>query len=68
MEDTWTSQTYINILNGLKLVFSLNSTGYLVSPKLTATYKKLSIQNGAITPTVDKDQTIIYQIKFVYNL
>jgi hypothetical protein len=68
LEDTLTSPTYINILNSLKLVFSLNSTGYLVSPKLTVTYKKLSIQNAAITPTADKYQTIIYQIKFVYKL
>lgn len=63
-----TSSTYINILNGLKFSLSLNSSGYLTTPKLEITYKKLSIQNGKITPTTDRYQSINYDIKFIYDL
>lgn len=32
LEDAYTNPTYVNVLNDMKLSFSLNSTGYLVSP------------------------------------
>lgn len=68
LEDLRTSSTYMNVLSTLKLSFSLNSTGYLVSPQLRLTYKKLSIQGQKITPTTDKSQQLTYTIKFTYNL
>ncbi|TXH59535.1 MAG: hypothetical protein E6Q89_02110 [Bacteroidia bacterium] len=68
LEDTYTNPTYMNILNDFKLTFALNSTGYLLSPTLKLAYKKLSIQGSKVTPTIDKDQSITYQIKFVYDL
>jgi hypothetical protein len=58
----------MNVINSFKLTFSLNTTGYLVSPALKLAYKKLYIQGSQITPTTDKDQILSYEIKFVYDL
>lgn len=52
----------------MKFTLSLNSSGYVVSPSLYVSYTKLSIQNGAVTPSSASTQSITYQIKFVYSL
>lgn len=58
----------MHVLNNLKLTFSLNSTGYLVSPLLRVSYKKLSIQGSKVAPTADRNQVLNYEVKFVYDL
>lgn len=68
MEDTLTSSTTVNIMNKLKFSVTLNSSGYLVSPKLELSYKQLSYLDGKVTPSTDKDQSLTYMVKFVYNL
>lgn len=68
LEDTYTSNNYVNVLTNFKLSIFLNDTSYLTSPQLKISYTKLSYQNGKVSPTSDKDKTLTYQIKFIYTL
>ena len=46
----------------------MNSTGYLVNPKLSVSYEKLSVQDGKVTPSSSSTQTISYKVSFTYDL
>jgi hypothetical protein len=64
LEDTYSSNTQIRILNGFTLSFTF-SNGQLNSPKLYPTYTLLSIQSGTVSPSI---VTLSYNINYVCDL
>lgn len=48
LEDTYTSDTSINVLTSFSLVVNMNTEGALTTPSMSVGYTQLTMQSGAI--------------------